>query len=734
MTVVAEAHTDTAAEAGFAIYVHWPFCRSKCPYCDFNSHVREAINQERWRAALLRELDHFADETVGRTVTSVFFGGGTPSLMEPATAAALIDRVAARWPVASDVEITLEANPTSVEAGRFAGFRAAGVNRASLGVQALDDAALRFLGRGHSAAEALAAVDTAARHFARFSFDLIYARPGQTAEAWTAELHRALDHAGGHLSAYQLTIEPGTAFHTLHRRGGLPVPDEDTGAALYETTQRVLDAAGLRAYEISNHARPGEECRHNLTYWRYGDYVGIGPGAHGRLTLDGAKLATRTHRAPEAWLALVERGGHAEKPREPIEPRNRLDELMMMGLRLTEGVNRRRAAAECGADLAALLDAAEQDRAAVTAVPGAVTPDGAGPTPGFVADLDDLWPARDLLRHRRKYFIGALDPAASVEFSRGCPWDCAFCSAWTFYGRSYRIVSPERAAADMARIREPGVFIVDDVAFIHAEHGFAIGEAIARRGISKKYYLETRGDVLLRNKEVFEFWKTLGLRYMFLGLEAIDEDGLKKYRKRVPLGRNFEALEFARSLGIRVAINIIADTDWDRERFAVLRDWCQEIPEVVNISVNTPYPGTETWMTEGRRLQTRDYRLFDIQHAVLPTRLPLDEFYRELVATQQVLNRKHLGWRTLKAAAGTAAGHVLRGQTNFVRMLWKFNEVYNPDLLLADHHQPVRHAMTLPPPPRDKVDPKTLYVHGAAGRRPRTLDRATERFVAETRG
>ena len=247
----------------------------------------------------------------------------------------------------------------------------------------------------------------------------------------------------------------------------------------------------------------------------------------------------------------------------------------------------------------------------------------AGRRPAYVKSLDDLVAARDLLRHRRKYFIGVLDPCASIEFSRGCPWDCSFCSAWTFYGRSYRIKSPDAAVAELEQIREPGVFIVDDVAFIQAEHGMAIGEAIARRGIKKQFYLETRGDVLLRNKEVFRFWKTLGLQYIFLGVEAIDEEGLKRYRKRVSVSKNFEALEFARSLGVMVAINIIADPDWDRRQFEVIRQWCLEIPEIVNISVNTPYPGTESWLTESRRLTTRDYRLFDIQHAVLPTRLPL---------------------------------------------------------------------------------------------------------------
>ncbi|HEY0526559.1 MAG TPA: hopanoid C-3 methylase HpnR [Stellaceae bacterium] len=386
----------------------------------------------------------------------------------------------------------------------------------------------------------------------------------------------------------------------------------------------------------------------------------------------------------------------------------------------------------------ALLAALQHDRdpAAVAAsVPGAVTIAGEGTRPAFVHSLDDLRPARHLLRHRRKYFIGPLDPAASIEFSRGCPWDCSFCSAWTFYGRSYRLISPERVIEDLASIREPGVFIVDDVAFVRPEHGMAIGEAIARRGIRKQYYLETRGDVLLRNLDVFRFWSRLGLRYLFLGLEAIDEEGLRKYRKRIKLDRNFEALEAARTLGIHVAINIIADPDWDRERFATVRQWCLEVPEAVNISVNTPYPGTETWMTESRRLQSRDYRLFDIQHCVLPTRLPLDEFYRELVATQQVLNRKHLGWRTLRGAADTATRLLLHGQTNFVKMLFKFNSVYDPARLLADHAKPLSYEMPLPPKPEIAVKRDALYVHAAARNRAlRAIDESTERFVAESGG
>jgi oxygen-independent coproporphyrinogen-3 oxidase len=349
--------------AGFGIYVHWPFCRAKCPYCDFNSHVREAIDQARWRRALLAELDHYASETSARRVTSVFFGGGTPSLMAPETVAAVIAHIGAHWTLADDVEITLEANPTSVESARFAGFRAAGVNRVSLGVQALDDAALRFLGRQHSAREALAAIDVARRHFSRWSFDLIYARPEQSVAAWRAELAQALAEGATHLSLYQLTIEEGTVFHGAWRRGELSPPAEARAADLFEATQAAMAAAGLPAYEISNHAQPGEECRHNLTYWRYGDYVGIGPGAHGRLSLpmgDGTvrKIATRQHRAPEAWLAGVETAGHATRARDDIGAPARLAEMVMMGLRLREGVSRAAFRREVGAEPEEALPAA----------------------------------------------------------------------------------------------------------------------------------------------------------------------------------------------------------------------------------------------------------------------------------------------------------------------------------------------------------------------------------------
>ncbi len=358
MTAAAHIAVRQTDDIGFGIYVHWPFCLQKCPYCDFNSHVREGVDEARWRAALLTEIDHAAGEAPDRTVTSVFFGGGTPSLMGPATVAALIERLAERWPLDPDVEITLEANPTSVEARRFAGYRAAGVNRVSLGVQSLDDAALRFLGRGHSAAEARAAVATAHAHFERVSFDLIYARPGQTTAAWRAELGEALGLAGEHLSLYQLTIEPGTRFHNLARRGLLAVPDGDAAAALYDTTQEAMDAAGLPAYEISNHARPGAASRHNLTYWRSGDYVGIGPGAHGRVTDRGAALAVRRIRSPERWLAAVERGGVGTEECIAVAPDDRVAEVLMMGLRLTEGVPADRFRARTGRAIGEALEPA----------------------------------------------------------------------------------------------------------------------------------------------------------------------------------------------------------------------------------------------------------------------------------------------------------------------------------------------------------------------------------------
>ncbi|HKP26288.1 MAG TPA: radical SAM family heme chaperone HemW [Dongiaceae bacterium] len=351
-----------APSPGFGIYIHWPFCRSKCPYCDFNSHVRERIDHARWRGALLAELEHYARDTQGRAVTSIFFGGGTPSLMEPETVAALIARVHELWTVADDVEITLEANPTSAEIDKFRAFRAAGANRISLGVQSLVASDLTFLGRQHDAAQALAAVQMAASTFDRFSFDLIYARPKQTIEQWRQELDRALEFAAGHISLYQLTIEPGTQFEQAVARGDFRVLDEERAAELYEATVERLGAAGLTDYEISNFARPGEESRHNLTYWRYGDYVGIGPGAHGRLTLGGDKVATRQHRAPEAWLDLVERDGHATRQSDLVARPERLSEILMMGLRLKEGVPLGRIEQESALPFAQAVDAARLKR------------------------------------------------------------------------------------------------------------------------------------------------------------------------------------------------------------------------------------------------------------------------------------------------------------------------------------------------------------------------------------
>jgi oxygen-independent coproporphyrinogen-3 oxidase len=336
-----------------AVYIHWPFCRSKCPYCDFNSHVRERIDLARWARALGADLDHHAGLLPGREVTSVFFGGGTPSLMPPETVAALIDRVRSRWRVAADLEITLEANPNSAEAERFAAFAAAGVNRLSLGVQSLDPAALGFLGRAHGRAEAIAAIEWAQRSFPRFSFDLIYARPGQTVGAWRRELDEALTLAGDHLSLYQLTIEPGTAFAVLAARGELVPPREELAAELFETTQDRLAAHGLPAYEISNHARSGAECRHNLAYWRSGDYLGIGPGAHGRFTRGAARYATRQRRAPERWLEAIEARATGLEETTEIGRDAVVTEMLMMGLRLVEGVPRARLEAWAGEALEA---------------------------------------------------------------------------------------------------------------------------------------------------------------------------------------------------------------------------------------------------------------------------------------------------------------------------------------------------------------------------------------------
>jgi oxygen-independent coproporphyrinogen-3 oxidase len=341
---------STPPLAPLGVYIHWPFCKSKCPYCDFNSHVRDGIEQARWRKALLTELEHAACEAPDRRVETMFFGGGTPSLMEPETVAALIARTRQLWKTADNVEITLEANPTSVEAANFAELAQAGVNRVSLGVQALDPAALRFLGREHSADEAVAAVATARRHFARYSFDLIYARPGQTTETWLAELERALPLAGEHLSVYQLTIERGTRFFAEHQRGAFALPGEEEAARMFEATQVLLEAAGLPAYEISNHARTGAACRHNLIYWRYQDYVGVGPGAHGRFAAGDTKHATRRTSGPENWLEHVEEQGHGTIETAVVTGQDRVEEALMMGLRLAEGIDRTLFQSVAGAD------------------------------------------------------------------------------------------------------------------------------------------------------------------------------------------------------------------------------------------------------------------------------------------------------------------------------------------------------------------------------------------------
>lgn len=352
-----------------ALYIHWPFCVSKCPYCDFNSHVRERVDQAAWRAALLADMAHEAARTAGARVSSIFFGGGTPSLMPPETVAALIAAAERHWGFAEDVEITLEANPNSVEVKRFAALAQAGVNRVSLGIQALDDETLQFLGRAHGADEGLRAIAAAQAHFRRVSFDLITARPGQSLGEWEAELGRALALGTTHLSLYQLTIEPGTRFETLHRKGELVLPDEDLSADLFAATAAMTAAAGLPAYEISNHAKPGEESRHNLTYWRYGDYVGVGPGAHGRRSSGEADsesrregVATERHRKPENWIAAIGASGHGIKAERALSPATRATEALLMGLRLAEGVDLARIAAMSGVRQEALVDAGAVER------------------------------------------------------------------------------------------------------------------------------------------------------------------------------------------------------------------------------------------------------------------------------------------------------------------------------------------------------------------------------------
>jgi oxygen-independent coproporphyrinogen-3 oxidase len=361
---------------GFGVYVHWPFCLSKCPYCDFNSHVAAHIDQRRWASALARELEHVRQATGPREVTSVFFGGGTPSLMEAATVGTVLEKIAALWYLGEGAEITLEANPTSAEAERFRGYRAAGVNRLSLGVQSLDDRELRFLGRLHSADEALAAIALARETFPRLSFDLIYARPGQTPQAWGVELRRALDHVIDHLSLYQLTIEEGTAFARLYEKGAFVLPDDEAAADLYALTADICGKAGLSAYEVSNYAKPGAESRHNLVYWRYGDYAGVGPGAHGRIGGTGGRIATRALKTPGEWIAAVEEKGHGLEAEELISPAEQGDEMMLMGLRLEEGVSLARHAELSGraldpARIGALVEEGllrrEGDRIAATA-------------------------------------------------------------------------------------------------------------------------------------------------------------------------------------------------------------------------------------------------------------------------------------------------------------------------------------------------------------------------------
>jgi oxygen-independent coproporphyrinogen-3 oxidase len=361
-----------AERKAFGVYVHWPFCLSKCPYCDFNSHVRHAaIDEDRFAHAFAREIETTAARVPGREVTSIFLGGGTPSLMQPRTVGAILETIGKQWRVARDVEVTLEANPTSVEATRFAGYRAAGVNRVSLGVQALNDVSLKELGRLHSAREALDAVAIARKSFERYSFDLIYARPAQSPAMWTDELALAINEAAEHLSLYQLTIEEGTPFFGLHAAGKLKTPDEAAARALYDVTQEMCAKHGLPAYEISNHAREGAECRHNLVYWRGEEYAGIGPGAHGRLDIDGRRRATATEKRPEAWLMRVEANGHGVVTDDELNREERADEFLLMGLRLAEGIDPKRYAALSGRAL-------DERRIAVLREEGAIAVDADG--------------------------------------------------------------------------------------------------------------------------------------------------------------------------------------------------------------------------------------------------------------------------------------------------------------------------------------------------------------------
>jgi len=380
-----------AKKSAFGVYVHWPFCLSKCPYCDFNSHVRhQPVDESRFARAFAREIESTASRVSTREVSSIFLGGGTPSLMQPNTVAAILDAIGKHFAVARDVEVTLEANPTSVEAARFAGYRLAGVNRVSLGVQALDDGALKALGRMHSAREALDAVRIAQAAFDRTSFDLIYARPEQTPERWAAELKLAVAEAAEHLSLYQLTIEMDTPFFGLHAQGKLKTPDEAMARALYDVTQEICDQHGLPAYEISNHARPGAECRHNLVYWRGEEYAGIGPGAHGRLDIDGVRHATATEKRPEAWLQRVEACGHGIITDDTLNSEERADEFLLMGLRLAEGIDPLRYQALSGRALDTQRVALLRDEGAISIDDSGrlrVTPAGFPVLDAVVADL-----------------------------------------------------------------------------------------------------------------------------------------------------------------------------------------------------------------------------------------------------------------------------------------------------------------------------------------------------------
>ena len=376
---------------GFGVYVHWPFCAAKCPYCDFNSHVRHRpIDQQRYAAALAREMATMRERTGPREVTSIFLGGGTPSLMEPATVGAVLDAIAANWTVPAGIEVTLEANPSSVEAARFRGYRDSGVNRVSLGVQALNDKDLRFLGRLHNVEQALSAIRLARETFPRLSFDLIYARPHQTVEAWVSELEQAIGHAADHLSLYQLTIEEGTAFHALSVAGKIEMPDQERSADLYAATQEITAARGLPAYEISNHAKPGAESRHNLVYWRYGEYVGVGPGAHGRFIEGGRRIVTFTERTPEIWLNLVEAKAHGLVGGETLTREQEADEFLLMGLRLTEGIDLARYEALAGRPLSSRRISRLQEERLIEPIGNSrlrATPSGMVVLDAVVADL-----------------------------------------------------------------------------------------------------------------------------------------------------------------------------------------------------------------------------------------------------------------------------------------------------------------------------------------------------------